>query len=93
MNSTPLRHGWSGAIEWDGAEVAEGVLSIHLLDDDSLLLQITDEAAETLGLPAKCRLWITPDSDPDTLADTLIGMLEATGEFDPPSTRVKSRTN
>lgn len=68
-------------IGWNDKQSVGGVLSLVLMDDDSELLQISDEAAEELGIGTRTRFWI--DEDADRLHDALVAMLEATGEFDP----------
>lgn len=76
-NSEPV------SVGWEGESFVGAVESIVLMDDDSVLLQISDEAASKLGLYAKSRFWIAEDSDADALFEAIVAMLEATGEFDP----------
>ncbi len=68
-------------IGYNEAQAVGGVESMVLLEDDSVLLQLSAEAAEELDLDPKVRFWI--DSDAAALVDEIIAMLEATGEFDP----------
>lgn len=70
-------------IGWDGLESVGGVRSVWLAEDNSLLLQLSEEAAAKIELFDKSRFWIAEDCDAEELYDALVAMLEATGEFDP----------